>query len=110
MDNTIHILNKVLDGTALRHQAIAANIANANTPEYRRKDVPFLQELKAAVQSNNPEAIANVSPQVRQDRGSAPVRLEAEFAAMSQNQMLYTASADLISRKYERIRRAIRGN
>ena len=110
MENSIHILNKLLDGTALRHQAISANIANVNTPGYRRKDVPFLDELKAAVETNDPATIKAVTPQVRPDRSSAPVRLEAEFAAMSQNQILYTTSADLISRKYERLRRAIRGN
>ena len=109
MENAIHMLNKVLDGTALRHQAISSNIANVNTPGYRRKDVPFMEELKSAVQANNLEAIKGVTPQVRQDRSSAPVRLEAEFAAMSKNQILYTTSADLISRKFERMRRAIRG-
>ena len=110
MNDTITLLNKVLDGAALRHQALAANIANANTPGYRRKDVPFMQELKDAIQSPSEDALAKAAPKVREERNAAPIRLEAEFAALSQNHLLYVSSADLISRKYQRLTRAIRGN
>ena len=109
MNNTINVLNKVLDGAALRHQALAANIANVNTPGYRRKDVPFMNELKSAIESRSPDAINKVTPQVREDKNMTPIRLEAEFAAMSQNHLLYVSSADLISRQFDRLRSAIRG-
>jgi flagellar basal-body rod protein FlgB len=108
--DTITLLNKVLDGAALRHQALAANIANINTPGYQRKDVPFMDDLRSALASTDTDALSKVKPQVREDRGSSPIRLEAEFAALSQNHLLYVSSAEIISRKYERLRRAIRGN
>jgi len=37
---------KVLDLTTLRHQLIANNIANANTPNFKRTDVSFAETLE----------------------------------------------------------------
>jgi flagellar basal-body rod protein FlgB len=39
-----------LDGLSARHAAIADNIANVNTPNYKRKAVPFEDALARAVQ------------------------------------------------------------
>ena len=35
-----------LDGAHLRHQTLSNNIANVSTPEYKRKDVNFVDVLK----------------------------------------------------------------
>ena len=40
-DTTQIGLERALSGSALRQQAIAQNIANVNTPGYRRQDVDF---------------------------------------------------------------------
>jgi len=37
---------KVLDLTTLRHQMIANNIANANTPNYKKSDLSFAETLQ----------------------------------------------------------------
>lgn len=37
---------KVLDLTTQRHQMLANNIANANTPNYKKKDLSFAQTLE----------------------------------------------------------------
>lgn len=108
-DSTIALLNKVLDGASLRHQAISANIANANTKGYQRRDVHFMNELREAIASGNPDGLAKVKPKVEKDKGNAPVRLEAEFAALSQNHLLYMSSADILARKYSGLRKAIKG-
>lgn len=41
-----------LDGLSLRHAAISHNIANVNTPGYKRIEVPFEAALARAVQKN----------------------------------------------------------
>ncbi|QGG48164.1 flagellar basal body rod protein FlgB [Heliorestis convoluta] len=40
-----NLLEKGLDAAALRHRVIADNIANVDTPGYKRKEVHFEQEL-----------------------------------------------------------------
>lgn len=46
---TIEYLEQALDGAAKRHQVISNNIANVDTPNFKRSDVPFLDELKKAI-------------------------------------------------------------
>lgn len=49
--NYINILDKAADASALRGQAIANNIANVDTPNYKRQDVDFesllIREMEA---------------------------------------------------------------
>lgn len=45
--NYINVLNKAADASWLREETIANNIANANTPYYKRKDVDFQSVLKS---------------------------------------------------------------
>lgn len=46
---TTQVMNKALDGLSKRHQAIASNLANVDTPGYRRKDVSFEGTLMRAM-------------------------------------------------------------
>jgi flagellar basal-body rod protein FlgB len=48
-DITQLALERAIGGSALRHQAIAANIANANTPGFVPKDVDFHSALRSAL-------------------------------------------------------------
>jgi flagellar basal-body rod protein FlgB len=42
----INLLNKGLDGAFARQKALANNVANASTPNYKRQDVDFISILK----------------------------------------------------------------
>ena len=48
---SINLMQKAMDATILRNQVINDNIANATTPNYKRKDVTFHAELERAVNS-----------------------------------------------------------
>ena len=58
-DRTSAVLTKVLDGTATRQRALSNNIANAETPGYRRQDVDFATQLRDIIDrsGNDPQAI-----------------------------------------------------
>ncbi len=43
------VLEKALDASSLRHKLIANNIANVNTPGYKRTDMVFQEELRKAL-------------------------------------------------------------
>jgi flagellar basal-body rod protein FlgB len=45
-NNRITALQKGLDGSALRFKVIANNIANVNTPGFKRSDVSFTSEIQ----------------------------------------------------------------
>ncbi len=44
--NYINVLNKAADASWTRNQVIANNIANNDTPNYKRKDINFETYLK----------------------------------------------------------------
>ena len=53
IDTTQLALERTIAGASQRHNALAANIANASTPGYRRVDVDFHGALAAALGSSN---------------------------------------------------------
>ena len=49
-NRTMNAVEKAMDGHAMRHMATASNIANVDTPNYRKKTVSFEDQLKSALQ------------------------------------------------------------
>jgi len=52
-DTTQLALERAIGGAAQRHQALAANLANVNTPGYQRVDVDFQSALRGALSSDD---------------------------------------------------------
>lgn len=48
----INVLDKAMDASWIRNDAIANNIANADTPGYKRQDVNFETQLAKALHSS----------------------------------------------------------
>ena len=109
---------KMMDATALRHQAIASNIANIETPNYKRLDVApnFSQELRAALATKNPQKISNLRPQIAEDssaiaasRDGNTVQLETELMNLNQNTLAHALETQLLTGSLLRLRLAITG-
>src|SRR5690349_13015316 len=109
---------KLLDATALRHEAIASNLANIETPNYHRVDVApsFAAELNQAVAAQDPARLAALRPSVAVDssavstrRDGNTVQLEKELANLNQNTLAYTVETQLVTGSLARMRLAITG-
>jgi flagellar basal-body rod protein FlgB len=59
---TTQVMGKALDGLSRRHTAIASNLANVDTPHYRRKDVSFEGALQHAIMESKGQTPANGGP------------------------------------------------
>ncbi len=109
---------KLLDVSELRHQAIASNIANLETPNYRRIDVApsFATELQQAIASKDASQIASLQPRLEVDptavaanRDGNTVQLETELANLQQNTVEHSLETQLITSSLLRLRMAITG-
>ena len=109
---------KLLDASALRHEAIASNLANVETPGYKRVDLSptFDTQLKAAIESSDPSQLASVVPQlqvdpnaVSQSRDGNTVNLESEMAQLQQNTLSHALETQLINYQMAHLRMAITG-
>ena len=59
--NYINVLDKAADASWIRNEAIANNIANVDTPGYKRKDISFNTFLlRSSEPSSNPKAFAPI--------------------------------------------------
>lgn len=110
----------LLDASVLRHEAIAGNIANSDTPGYRRVDLApdFRTALRAQLSTGtpNPAAISALRPTLAEDSDVRSVRadgnsveLEAELLALGQNRVEHEFLTDLVSRHIKQLRMAISG-
>lgn len=45
----VNVLDKAMDASALRHEAISNNLSNVDTPGYKRQDVNFEVQLAKAL-------------------------------------------------------------
>ncbi len=112
-DVQLELMARVLDGTALRHRVVASNIANVNTPGYRRREVRFEDELASALKSQGPNAALKVQPKVvcsnepsnRMDGNN--VDLEREYATLTSNSAKFNVVAQLVSMRLAAYRAAI---
>ncbi len=109
---------KMLDLTALRHEAIASNLANVETPRYKRLEVAnsFATELQQAVASRSNSAIAGISPQLSVDPSAKAVRkdgntvqLEQELMRLNQNTLEHQVETQLVTGNLLKLRLAITG-
>lgn len=85
-------LENSLNACTLRHQVIADNIANANTPGYRAKAVRWESSLREALESGEPiPARAEVVTQ------AGKMSIHNEMVSLAKNQIMYNALITKIS-------------
>jgi len=108
----------LLDGTMARHEAIAANLANVQTPGYKRVDLSpsFKTELQNAVASGNTASIAKLKPDLVVDTSAVSrrpdgntVQLESEMLNLSQNSAEHAVELHMITGNLLRLRLALTG-
>ncbi len=113
------LARKLLDASVLRHEAIATNIANAETPGFRRLDLApdFGTQLKAVMASGNfAQQAGGIQPQLAQDQSARSVRpdgnsveMERELMLMNRNTVDHEFLTDLVSSNIKRLKLAITG-
>lgn len=108
----------MLDVTELRQQAIAANIANVETPGYKRLEVSksFAKQFEEALASRDVNALKALQPTLAVDDKALPskgdgntVRIEDELLAMSKNQIEHSLETQLVTGALLKVRMAITG-
>ncbi len=113
------LARKLLDASALRHEAIATNIANAETPGFRRLDIApdFAVQLKSRVEAGNFGRNSDtIRPALSEDQTARSVRpdgntveIERELLAMNRNAVEYEFLTEVVSRNIKQLKMAITG-
>ncbi|MEW6048232.1 MAG: flagellar basal body rod protein FlgB [Bacillota bacterium] len=117
-----------LDAAALRQEAIAHNLANVETPRYRRFDVVYEEALRAQQAERErrkvdvvrthpahlpvaggkpvqPVLVRDTTSLVRNDRSN--VDIEREMVALSKNTLFYQTVTTVLGTRFAALRTAI---
>ena len=108
----------LMDKSLMKHQAIASNIANIETPGYKRVDLDpaFEKKLHEAMKNGDTKALAKFehrltvdtnTPSVRPDGNN--VKLENEMLAMNRNALEYEFLSKYMGKSFGKIKSAITG-
>ena len=120
--NYINILEKASVASAKRHEVISNNIANNDTPNYKRQDVSFESMLNGAIHNSSTldDAVRNIdlntlNANVYTDGSSLSYRLdgnnvdiETENAYLAENQLRYYTLLDSISQEFTRLQTVLK--
>lgn len=106
---SVDLLSRVLEAAHLRHAVIAHNLANVNTPNYRRLEVPFSLELSRTAGSAAPAPPTIVESQVAAREDGNTVDIEAEIAVLQRNSLLTAAATQILAQQLSQWRSAITG-
>lgn len=112
-DSTTLGLAAALRATGARQTATAQNLANVNTPGYRRVKVDFEEQLQATMAGGDRKALEAFSPALTVD-ASAPMRadgssvnVETEAANQAANGLTYQAIATVMRARIDIVESAI---
>lgn len=112
-NNIIDIITAGIKAESLRQKAIASNVANLQSPGYRRIDVKFKELLAKALDSSGSVDLREVEPQIYQPKETAvksngnDVSWEVEVGEMVKNTLRHKAYIRLLQKKYQQLELAI---
>ncbi|MGE5473445.1 MAG: flagellar basal body rod protein FlgB [Ignavibacteriales bacterium] len=127
MFKSTYVLQKALDASWTRNKVISDNIANVDTPGYKKKTVEFESYLSQAVDNKAlkgtvtnerhiPVGAGNmggIKINVREDNSTTMrldgnnVDVESEMADLAKNNIMYNALIEKIAGEFSRLRTAI---
>jgi flagellar basal-body rod protein FlgB len=127
---TVSILEKALDLRSKKHNVIASNIANMDTPDYKAFDLVIEKELQKVTGQRNTISLnktnnahmksqrskaGGVSVQVDDTQGLSlrgdgnTVDIDKQMGNMAENTLMYKAAAQMIQRKFQGLKSVIQG-
>jgi flagellar basal-body rod protein FlgB len=112
-NSIIALIEAGIRAEGLRQKAIANNVANLETPGYRRIDVKFEELLAKSLDSSGSVDLSELEPQIYQPKQTLvksngnDVSLEGEVGAMIKNSLRYKTYILLLKKRYRQIELAM---
>jgi len=112
-DQTVGVLERSLDIRTPRHRVLSSNIANAETPDYEAKDIPFhkilersmnqysLLPLKRTHANHLPEGMIT---EIMVESVPGGVNIDQEMARLAENNLRFQAEVQALLKKFEALK------
>jgi flagellar basal-body rod protein FlgB len=123
-DQTVGALNRSLDVRTSRHRVLSSNVANAETPNYAAKDLPFQRILERSAENSSTIPLRKTHPQHFPEPGSLVlttdwsseiedqpseegVNIDQEMAKLAENNLMFQAGVQSLGKKLEALKMTI---
>jgi flagellar basal-body rod protein FlgB len=122
----LSVFSEAMNYRVQRHQVLASNIANADTPNYKARDFDFQKAMHSAMQGRSQGSLAlaatssghlqgssstGASLQYRQETQSAvdgnTVDMDVERSQISENAIQYQVLTQLVGDRFKSLRSAL---
>lgn len=109
----IEQLPRLMDAADLRHRVISQNLANVNTPGYRRLDVEFEKRLAQEMSRSGSSGPSSASPEIVQDDSTSMradgnnVDVDREIGQLGKNAILFQMYSQLLKSQFDTMKRAV---
>ncbi len=110
-----NIMEKALNASLARNDTISQNIANVDTPNYKRKDVAFEQYFADSLNRANMNSEDDIQPTIIEDNSDNKMRIDgnnvdidSEMSYLAKNTIKYNALVQLINGNFSKIKNVIR--
>ena len=113
LDPLTNSLERYMDLLAARQKVVASNVANADTPGYKTKDIDFRSEFAQQMQAQECGSPQTTGPQTIETEGLAVkadgnnVSLDRESRMLAENAMRFQVATSLAQSELHSIRSAI---
>ncbi len=104
LSSTAGLLERYLDVLALRQRVTASNVANADTPGYRAREIDFRSEMESAF----PTVLVRESAETPVKNDGNNVNLDREMQALAENVLRFTVASLLLQREIRGLHAVIR--
>jgi len=94
-----------MDLLSARQKLVASNVANADTPGYKTKDIDFQSEFRSALGGLGPQPIEVSGLTTRNDGNNVSVDREARM--MADNDIRFNLASNLLRSQIQAIRAAL---
>jgi flagellar basal-body rod protein FlgB len=105
LDRLSQSLEHYMDLLSARQKLVASNIANADTPGYKTRDIDFQGEFRSAVRGVTPQPIEVSGLAVKNDGNNVSVDREARLLA--ENDIRFNLASNLLRSEIQTMKAAI---
>lgn len=118
-DPTLSLMEKNLDLRLRKHQLIVSNIANIDTPNYKPFNIVVKDAFEKIENRSNAVKLRTSDPKHLNTNGydrykieviqEDPVGIDKAMSDLAENTMIYNATAQILSKKFNLLKQSITG-
>jgi flagellar basal-body rod protein FlgB len=98
-------LEQYMNLLGARQRQVASNIANADTPGYKTRDIDFQSEFRVQMEKGPPRAVEVAGLQAKNDGNN--VSLDREARLLAENALRFSVAASLARAEIRAVKSAI---